>query len=60
MTDKDDEILTYARKIRKYCSNNDCDECVFSRKDNGKDVCRLGSQEEPPCYWVIPNKIKVE
>ena len=54
MAENDKEILSYARKIRKYCNSRRCDDCVFF-KDG---FCVLADSDGNPCDWVIPKPRK--
>lgn len=53
MAENEQDLLTYARKIRKYCQSRTCEiDCVFFR--HIEHDCGLDGFS--PDYWSIPKK----
>ncbi len=55
MAENEQDLLTYAREIKKYCMSRSrkCEiNCVFFRHSE----CECGLEEGSPYYWLIPRK----
>lgn len=47
----DEKAEKYVRKLKKYCREHNCDECVLWNTD-----CRVCGLMRTPCNWELPDE----